>query len=167
MKKIIFFSVLFLLTGLFTYAQSPIGKGEKQLNAGIGLSGWGIPIYVGGDYGVHQDITIGLEISLRSYRESLSSVKYNSTIIGFTGNGNYHFNRLLEIPSPWDFYAGLNIGFFFWNSPSDYPGSGSSAPGIGAQVGGRYYLNSRLALNLEFAGGNSTNGGKFGITYKF
>jgi len=167
MKKVLLSIVALLLVVFIANAQSPIGKGEKQLNAGFGFSGWGLPLYVGGDMGIHEDITVGFEFSFRSYRESFSNVGYNSTILGISGNGNYHFNRILEIPDRFDFYAGLNFGFYLWMSPADYPGTGASLPGFGAQVGGRYYLNNRLSLNLEFGGGSTTNGGKFGITYKF
>lgn len=36
-----------------------------QLNAGTGISGWGIPVYVGLDYGVTNEITVGAELSYR------------------------------------------------------------------------------------------------------
>jgi len=38
--------------------------------------------------------------------------------------------------------------------------------GLGAQVGGRYYISNKVALNLEFGGGNAFSGGKFGLTFK-
>ena len=167
MKRI---SIIVLLT-IFTVdaveAQSPLAKGGKQLNAGVGFSGWGVPIYVGMDFGVQKDISIGFEGSFRSYNQNIAGTSFNSTIIGISGNGNYHFNTLLEIPSNWDFYAGLNLGFYFWSSPSGYPGNGSSGVGLGGQVGGRYFFKNNFGLNLEFGGGNAFNGGKFGITYIF
>ena len=89
------------------------------------------------------------------------------TITGISGNGNYHFNRILGIPSNWDFYAGLNLGFYVWNSSSDYPGDHNSGLGLGAQVGGRYYFNNKFGLNLEFGGGNAFDGGKIGVSIKF
>jgi hypothetical protein len=165
MKKQYLIFVLFILTGT-VYAQSPIPKGTAQLNAGVGLSSWGIPVYVGFDYGVHPDISIGGEISFRSYNENWADNKYNRTLIGISGNGNYHFNNILKIPSQWDFYAGLNLGFYIWNSPSGYEGSHSSGLGIGAQVGGRYYFSKKVAVNLELGGGNAFSGGKFGVTFK-
>jgi len=167
MKRLSIIFFLTVITVLSLNAQCPLADGSKQLNAGIGFSGWGIPLFSGMDFGVHKDITAGFEVSLRYYGQNYSAKKYNSTIIGLSGNGNYHFNALMEIPSNWDFYAGLNIGFYFWSSPSDYPGSGSSGLGLGAQIGGRYFLRNNLGLNLEFGGGNAISGGKFGITYLF
>ena len=156
----------FLLFSSIIYAQSPIAKGESQLNAGIGLSSWGVPVYIGLDYGVHPDITVGGELSYRSYSDKYANVNYDHSVIGISGNGNYHFNRVLEIPKKWDFYAGLNLGFYIWNSPNDYQGSHSSGLGLGAQVGGRYFFSDKIGLNLEFGGGNAFSGGKLGLTFK-
>ncbi|MBN1252397.1 MAG: hypothetical protein JXR51_01730 [Bacteroidales bacterium] len=166
MKKIIL-TFGFIAIASFIFAQSPINKGQLQLNAGVGFSSWGIPIYVGLDYGVHPDITVGGEFSFRTYSDNFAGTKYSHSIIGISGNGNYHFNRLLNIPSDWDFYAGLNLGFYFWNSNDDYDGSDGSGIGLGAQIGGRYYFSDRFGINLELGGGNTLSGGKFGITYKF
>ncbi len=162
MKKISIVLAVVLFSALAVNAQSPLGNGGKQLNAGIGFSGWGVPFYLGLDFGVHKDITLGLEGSFRSY----SDYDYSHSIFGFSGNGNYHFNTILEIPRNWDLYAGLNIGFYVWSSPSGYKGSHSSGLDLGGQVGGRYYFNHKFGLNLEFGGGNAFSGGKIGISVK-
>ncbi len=165
MKKL---SIIFLISvaTLFTAnAQSPLARGGKQLNAGVGFSGWGVPLYLGMDFGALQNLTLGFEGSIRSYDQHVHDRNYNSSIIGISANGNYHFNALMSIPSNWDFYAGLNLGFYFWSSPSDYPYKDSSGLGLNAQIGGRYFFTNRFGLNLEFGGGNAFSGGKFGITY--
>lgn len=167
MKKIHLILVLFAIGFISVNAQSSLARGSKQLNAGVGFSGWGIPVYIGMDFGISRDVTLGLEASFRSYGQNFGGKKYNSTIIGLSGNANYHFNRIMEIPSNWDFYAGINMGFYFWSYPSDYPGNHYSGLGLGAQVGGRYFFSNNLGLNLEFGGGNAFSGGKFGITYLF
>ena len=141
--------------------------GGKQLNAGLGFSGWGVPLYAGFDYGIYDDITIGGELSFRSYHDNFSGLKYKHSIIGLSANGNYHFNTLLDIPREWDFYAGLSLGYFIWVSSSDYAGTGGSGFGLGAQVGGRYFFKNNFGVNLELAIGNSVTGGKAGITYIF
>lgn len=168
MKRILLFLAFSSILAYASSAQeSPISKGQTQLNFGTGFSSWGLPLYIGLDYGVHPDITIGGEVSFRSYNNNWNSAKYRHSIIGISGNGNYHFNRIMNIPSNWDFYAGLNIGFYIWNSSSEYKGSGTSGLGLGAQIGGRYYWNDKWGVNLEFGGGNAANGGKIGVSMKF
>jgi hypothetical protein len=148
-------------------AQYALPKGKAQLNTGVGLSSWGVPVYVGFDVGVHRDISVGGEFSFRSYYDRVKNgYRYHHTIVGISGNGNYHFNTILNIPRNWDFYAGLNLGFYAWKSPDDYPGDRTSGLALGAQVGGRYYFTDRFGLNLEVGTANAFSGGKFGITLK-
>ncbi len=135
-KQILIFVLLISCSAVF--AQGPISKGQSQINVGVGLSSWGVPVYLGFDYGVHPDITLGAELSYRGYNDNWHKDKYNHSITGISGNANYHFNNVLNISSPWDFYAGLNLGFYSWNSPSGYKGAHNSGLGLGAQIGGRY-----------------------------
>jgi hypothetical protein len=167
MKKLSVIILLSVISVLALNAQSPLASGRKQLNAGLGLSGWGVPLYVGMDFGISRDVTLGFEGSFRNYHQNYEKVKYNSSIVGISGNVNYHFNRVFEIPSDWDFYAGLNIGFYVWSSPDNYPGDGTSGLGLGGQIGGRYFVSNNFGLNLEVGGGNAFSNGKFGITYIF
>lgn len=156
-----------LMLSSMAFAQSPLGKGGRQLNAGFGTSSWGLPIYVGLDFGVHPDITIGPEVSFRNYNQKIANNSYRSGIVGLSFNGNYHFDRILKLPSAWNIYGGAHVGFFFWNTERNYPGNGSSGLGLGLQAGVRYFFTSKVAINLEFGGGNAFGGGKLGITYIF
>jgi len=167
MKKSVTIILLSLITVLVVNSQTPHEKRNNQFNAGIGLSGWGVPVYLGLDFGIHRDLSFGIEGSFRSYNQKYTGYRYNSSITGLSGNFNYHFNRIMNIPNNWDFYAGLNLGYYFWSTPSDYPGTGSSGIGLGAQIGGRYYISDNFGLNLEFGGGNAFSEGKFGISYIF
>ncbi len=165
MKKFFLLAAAFLVFNSL-FAQYALNKGQAQLNAGFGLYSSGIPVYVGFDYGVHKDISIGAEVSFRTYNNNWNNGNYRHTGLGLLFNGNYHFNHVLEIPLDWDVYAGANLGFFFWNSPDDYQGDDFSQVGIGLQVGGRYYFTETLGINLEFGGGNALSGGKVGISIK-
>ena len=167
MKKICFVLLLVICSAFTIKAQGTLMKGERQLNAGLGLSQWGVPLYVGVDFGLPKDFSLGIEASIRSFSDNWNQANYTHTIIGFGGNGNYHFNRVLKLDSEWDFYAGLNIGFYIWSSPSGYNGSHFSGLGVGGQFGGRYFITKRFGLNVELGGGNAFSGGKFGISYKF
>jgi outer membrane immunogenic protein len=165
--KQLFLTIAFLSAVTLATAQGPLLKGKTQLNFGVGFSGYGIPLYVGLDIGVHKDITLGGELSFRTYNDNYNGDKYSHSIMGFSANGNYHFNTLMNIPSDWDFYAGLNLGFYTWTSPSDYPGaSHTSGLGLGAQIGGRYRFSETAAINLEIGGGSLVSGGKIGVTFK-
>jgi hypothetical protein len=162
MRKIVLIGLVLMFSTIL-FAQNPLLKGGKQLNAGLGFSNHGLPIYVGMDFGVHPDVSIGGEIIFRTYNDG----NYRNSGIGFQFNSNYHFNTIMNIPSDWDFYAGLNIGFTFWNYDDDYIGDDYTGLGLGAQIGGRYFINQKFGLNLELNGGNASSGGKFGITYQF
>lgn len=165
MKKYIFVLLVSFSTNLF--AQSPIEVGQMQFNGGFGFSNYGLPIYLGLDYGFKDDISLGGELSFRSYNDNILGSKYNHSIIGISANANYHFNTLLDLTNEYDVYGGLNLGFYVWNSSGNYPGSRSSGIGLGLQIGGRYYFNDNLGVNLEFGGGNAASGGKAGISYRF
>lgn len=169
MKKTFLFVIICFIASI-TYAQNPLPKGKSQFNGGFGFSSWGLPIYLGFDHGVHKDISLGAEFTYRSYHDDWKGVNYSHSITGFAGNFNYHFNRILKIPSVWDFYAGFNVGFFIWNSPHDYyygyDNPHTSGLGMGLQVGGRYYFNEKLGINLEYGGGNAFSGGKIGLSVK-
>lgn len=165
MKKFLFAAILFF-AGLTLQAQASLDKGATQLNAGVGFSTWGVPVYVGIDYGVTSDITVGGEFSYRSYSAYSG---YRQSIIGISANGNYHFNRILNLPSEFDLYAGVSLGYYIVSSNDTYDGvksTASSGLGFSGQVGARYFFTNNFGLNLEFGGGN-VSGGKFGITYKF
>jgi outer membrane immunogenic protein len=172
MKKLKLLSLFVLLAATVSYAQGTLDKGGKQLNAGIGFSNWGTPVYVGLDFGVHEAITIGPKISYRNRSERVSGFEYSQSLTVISFNGNYHFNKLLQLPWQWDLYAGLTLGYYIWsdvkwsnNSVNGFDGKGSGI-GLDAQVGARYFFSDKFGLNLELGGGTGS-GGSFGITYKF
>ena len=152
MKKIIFVFLFaaFLFAGNAFSQSAPLSKGQKQLNFGLGLDSWGLPIYAGLDFAVHKDITIGPEVYLK--------LEYDSNNFGVAFRGDYHFNSLLGIPKEFDFYAGANINHFF-SEHYDHPTN------LDFQIGGRYYW-SKWGVNLELGGGRYTQGGKFGLSLK-
>ena len=166
MKSTLLAWVVLLVSIGSVNAQNPLPVGKAQLNLGVGFSNSGIPVYAGFDFGVATNITLGGEFSYRSYNENHSSNSYHHHIIGIAAVGNYHFNTLFNIPEKWDVYAGLNLGFYSWSSPSDYSGNHNSGIGLGAQVGARYYFSNKVGVNLEFGGGNEFSGGKFGLTIR-
>jgi hypothetical protein len=171
MKKIALFLAVFAFG--FANAQAPLEEGGVQLNAGFGTSGWGTPVYLGLDYGIAPNFTLGGEVSYQSYNHDYGygyNYTYKSTIIGIQGNVNYHFNEVLNIPSEWDFYGGANLNYYSWSTKYDgnsvdYDGADNF--GLGLQVGGRYFFSDNFGVNLQLGGGNVVSGAKIGITYIF
>jgi len=155
---------LFLCVVHQSQAQYALQTGKMQFNGGIGLSSWGLPVYGGVDYGYDKNISFGGEVSFRSFSERVLGTRYSSSIIGLAGNANYHFVEMLGIDDLFDVYAGLNVGFYIWNTSTDYLGSGATGLGIGAQIGGRYYFKKNMAVNVELGGGNAFSGGKVGLS---
>lgn len=151
MKKI--FILTLLNFSIFSFAQSPLEKGEIQLNGGFESSNWATPIYLGADYGITKPITVGLEASYQTY--NTYGIKVN--ILGLQANGNYHFNELLSIPSNWDVYSGLNLNYYSYSikdSSSSITFNDDKPIGLGLQIGGRYFINEKFGFNLEFRAGN-------------
>lgn len=171
MKKVLMSFILSAAIIIGANAQAPLYVGGTQVNAGFGFSGWGLPVFVGLDYGIAENFTIGGEISFRVYDNTWSDAGWKHTIITMAGNGNYHFNSIMNIPSNWDFYAGLSIGYSVWNTKyeaegnaPDYNGTGGSGLFLTGQVGGRYFFNDNIGINIEFGGG-TVAGGKIGVTF--
>jgi hypothetical protein len=185
MKKFLFLAGLFMAAATAS-AQADLGKGNLQLNAGTGISGWGIPVYVGLDYGVTDEITVGGELSYRYDTSSYAiranfgrfgeyrsdKITYRHHTFGVFTNGNYHFNRLLRLPRQLDLYAGASLGFFFGSVTSSegnikYTGDDYSGFSAALQTGARYFFTDNFGVNLELSGGVLTSGAKAGITYRF
>lgn len=161
MKRLIFLISGLLLFVLVSNAQ-PIQEGEFQVNAGIGLSTYGLPVYAGGEYGIAENFSVGGELSYRKWGKYSN---YSPSITTIAALGNYHVGELLELPTEWDLYGGLSLGYSVWSSgTSVYSVRGSGVYFVG-QIGARYFVSDNFAVNLEFGGGNYS-GGKLGVTFK-
>ena len=153
MKNI--FTIAFCFLTLFAIAQSPIGKGGKQLNFGVTGNSYYIPVYVSFDFGVHPDITIGPQVGL--------DLAFNYLNLGF--RGDYHFNTIIGIPQNWDFYAGLSSGFSLKMKSNEIKVDDGFI--IGGQVGGRWYWSEKWGLNVELGLGNLFSSGRVGLSVRF
>ncbi len=176
MKKIILTLVLIAFVFFVTDVNAqfnPYPDKAKMLTVGIGVTGWGIPLFARFEAPVADNITVGGGISYQGKSESFGSFKWKHTIFGLGVRGSYHFNELIVLPDEWDLYGGLNLGYYIWNTKSegsigiDYSGSGSGGFSIGLHVGGRYFINENIGINLEFGGGTVLAGGTLGATFIF
>lgn len=165
MKKIVIIFLFILIQGI-SYGGNPRLIGKYQTNIGIGLSEYSPPVYFGIENYLLNDITIGMEVSYRSSNTTREGKFYRENIIGFSANGNYHFNEMLDLDKEWDLYSGLNAGYYYWYSPNSNEYFNSNI-GIGFQIGGRYYFNEYFGVNAEIGAGNAFNGGKFGFSFRF
>jgi outer membrane protein W len=171
LKKLLLFCAIALSATVFGQR---VQKGETQLNAGIGFaSDFGTPVYLGLDYGVHPDITVGVQASYASKNYNYGGYSdFKGTWFGIGANANYHFNTILKIPNNWDLYAGATLAYnsFNYKYPnglnSDIYGGTNSGVGFAGQIGARYYFTENLGINVEFGGGTIASGGKVGISYK-
>ena len=171
MRKLLILASLILAIGSASAQQASLDRGGVQLNGGFGFTGWGIPFYLGLDFGVAPQVTVGGELFYRT--DKIGGVRYNN--FGVLANGNYHFDKLFRLPSQVDVYAGVSLGFYSWSN--DYNGRVygwdshyDSGLGLRVQTGGRYFFTDNFGVNAElFVENNSiTSGGfKAGVTYQF
>jgi len=147
-----FYSFIFTVQAQEGSGQAPLTKGQKQLNFGLSGFGGSLPVYVGVDFAVHNDITVGPKLAF--------DVFDNTKFFRAGAVGDYHWNRLMGIPPEWDFYTGLNAGWRF-----GVFGANTSQLDIGGQIGGRYYWSDQWGVNLEL-GFSGAVGGGLGVTYK-
>lgn len=173
------FLLLALLSGVsfFSKAQGfEPGPGLKQINFGVGASTYGVPVYVGMDFGITDKITIGPRISYRSYSDryggffGTTSYKVRYSITNLSFRGDYHFGpHISGLPGELDLYGGLSLGYTIWSD--NYSGTDdfdlkSSQAYIAVQAGARWYFHPNWAANAELSGG-SLSGLEVGLSYKF
>ncbi len=159
--------LLLLLLCFFSGAKSQDGllSHPRQVNGGLAI-GKGLPVYLGFDQFVHKDITAGISLAYTKYEMLEYGAEYHQSAASISINGNYHFNRALEMASVWDLFVGLNAGMLHLSSPHDLGKNEIRGPGIGIQFGGRYFVTHHLAVNVEAGGGYLATGIRFGITYR-
>jgi hypothetical protein len=181
MKKI----VLILLLGcafILGQAQeeSPTLKGNSQLNFGTGVFGGSgglnlIPVHLGMDFFIVNNLSTGFDFSWRYYA-SQDNVG-NPSLLCLQAVIDYHFNQIMNLSNPWDFYAGFKIGTGYMTTDKDlevfnlHYDNGFKFV-FDARAGIRYYFNNNVALNSEIGvtsvSGTKTTGASFtlGITVK-
>ncbi|MDH5474174.1 MAG: hypothetical protein OEX22_00635 [Cyclobacteriaceae bacterium] len=171
MKKLSFLILLTFSISLAN-AQSPIRKGEKQFNFGTGASTFGIPVYLGMDFGIHENISLGPILSFRAYNttviDPVTFIRTNTTetAFGIGFNGDFHFNNLLSIPREFDVYAGASVSYFVINSTTGVT-TNTLLPNVGVNphVGGRYNFNPKWSVQAQVDAGTHS-GAMVGFTFK-
>lgn len=124
-----------------------------HLNLGLGLNGIGLPIGVSYDWGFQGDFNLGLGASL-----ALSSRDYGGSPIGLGFFTQWYADDLLDLPSEFDAYASGGVYYYTYK--------GGDAIDLNISIGGRYYFDDRLGLNIELGGGSVLSGGRVGVTWR-
>ncbi|RCR71505.1 hypothetical protein [Larkinella punicea] len=175
MKKL-FSSLLvmsLLLVGTQSFAQYQ--KGDKLLNAGIGLSsyyGGGLPIGASFEVGITDEISVGAQVDFYTWGYNFGGYKWRYTFLPIAVRGSYHVNELLNLNNDkLDLYGGLALGYYIssFKDNSGYSGFYDNAYGnqvlFGVHLGGRYYFKPNLGAFAEVGYGVSAL--KLGVAFKF
>ena len=147
MKKLLIILVLFFAT--FTMFGQSVNKG---LNFGVGLDGNGLPVYANYDIPVTANLAVA------------PSVQFNLAGFDWVSPGvkvDYYFDDLLGLPAEFDVYGGGNIGFVIYLDNDN----GTSGLSMGAEIGGRWWFQENMGLNVEVSGGLGF-GTKVGLSMK-
>lgn len=150
-------------------AKAQIQKGTNLADVGFGLSSYGIPIYLGYEHLITDEIGIGVALNYTSYQENSYLNNYKWSFIYGGIKGNYHFNKLLELDSKFDVYGGLTLGYWkatLKNDNNTYNSSLGNSAFFSGQIGGRYFFSNQFSAILE-AGGGNVSGLTAGVSLKF
>lgn len=166
--KITFILLLATSTSLFAQQNGTFSKQDKLLNIGIGVNSsydGGIPIGASFEKGISNNISVGVNADYLA-NDYLS---YKFTAIYFGVRASYHVNELLKINSEKiDLYGGPTLGYrsFSWKDTDQNLGdSYGSGLFLGAYIGGKYYLSSKIGLFAEIGAIGSTNA-RIGLAFK-
>ncbi len=148
MKHLHVWLLLFFITITYqTYAQSPLVKGEKQLDFGVASYDIDKSVYGGIDFGIINWITVGAEATA------------GKNHVYFGGNANFHFDEPFELSEKFNVYGGVRIGYISSDLLKD------DGMRFGAQIGGRYFFTDQLGANFEFQLVKILVGPSLGVTY--
>lgn len=178
MDRILFVFLLFSVLFSPVLAQPDSGHVQSNyLNFGVGVSGWGIPIYASFEFNVGTNMALDLGGSYQSknetYRSGLYGATWQHTIVGVQGSFHYYLDAILALPDDFDLYGGASLGYWIWETDlresstgfdGSYAGTATGGFGLGIQAGGRYFFLDNLALALELGGGTILSSGRLGLS---
>jgi len=133
MKKPLIFLIILGTFSTITFAQA-----TKQLNFGI----------IGASY----EIPVASAITIAPAAGSNLNLDYLTVGV----KANYYFDSLIDLPSEWDVYGGINAGYAIGMDNND------SDIDFGLHVGGRWFWSPKWGVYIE-AGDGKVSGGSAGI----
>lgn len=173
---LVFAAVLAVLcfTSVSVKAQSV--KGQKFLNAGIGLGTFGfsgtggLPLTASFEVGVTDQISAGGFAGMVRTK-FLSNYKYRYYIVG--ARGSYHFNELLKVTNPkLDVYGGASLYYRGYSLKYEYHDNDNNKVktsggdiGIAMHAAARYMFSEKVGGYAELGYGISPL--QLGVSLKF
>ncbi|MDD5149405.1 MAG: hypothetical protein PHC28_02850 [Flavobacterium sp.] len=132
MKK--FFTIVLLGAFCMINAQAFKGKGDTKLDIGMNIQNGGTGILVSSDFGLGENISIGI---LASYLLGGSQIQNVSGDYRFDAKARFNANlgNVLNISPKFDVYPGLNLGL----------------KNFGGHLGARYFFSDGFGVFSEFS----------------
>ncbi len=145
-------------------------QGFKQLNFGVGSSGWGVAVFGGMDFGIANKVTIGPWAGIRT--------KSNVTAITVGFRGDYHWGaHLPDLPEELDLYGGVGLGYTnvtvdngdFDPVSGTFSDSNNGYTDVWFRAGARWYFSPQWGVMAEATGASRGDlaGLLVGLSYKF
>ena len=163
---------LLVLSDNSTHAQVRLESGGRWdlVNAGLGMSTRGVPVFAGLEQTVDDHISVSLMASYQSDRENGAAGMWSHQYYGVALQGHYHFIELA--PPPFDLFAGLTLGWhahrYRWAeagpAPGTYDGSAIGGTNLSGHIGGRYTYKD-LTFLVQMDGGTLMSGFLVGVSF--
>jgi hypothetical protein len=162
----------FLVLDNSAQAQVRLESGGRWdlINAGLGMSTRGLPVFAGVEQTVDDHISVSLMASFQSDRENGAAGMWSHQYYGVALQGHYHFIQLA--PPPFDLFAGLTLGWhahrYRWAgagpAPGTYDGSAIGGTNLSGHIGGRYTYKDMTFL-VQMDGGTLMSGFLVGVSF--
>lgn len=130
MKKILF--ILAILTVSYANAQAFKGNMDNKFQVGANIQDNATGIYASYDYGLGENISIGLSSAYALGVNDLIDADFGDRF-DLTGRFNAHLGSVLGIDENFDLYPGLNL----------------SLKNFGGHVGARYFFSDGFGVFTE------------------
>lgn len=127
------FSLLCLFTILTINAQSYNGKGDQKFQVGINLQDHANSINATFDYGIGQNISVGLSSSYALGLSDDLDAEFGDRF-DLKGRFNAHLGNIINLSPKFDVYPGLHLGL----------------KNFGGHLGARYFFSDGLGVFSEF-----------------
>ncbi|MDR2205045.1 MAG: hypothetical protein LBE36_02645 [Flavobacteriaceae bacterium] len=149
MKKYLIVAILGLFFN-FGNAQAWEGTGDQKLQIGLSPWGYGTGITATYDYGITDLISVGAGGNFYFDGNHHHKGKDDYDKFFIFGRLNFHLRNLLDFPSAWDLYPGVDVGVI------------GNTFGLGVHLGARYFFTDKFGVFLE-----AGNNGSLGVSINF